>query len=49
MCIRDSVEAALQIVDALEAEGYWFVTVEELLELNGIQPQAGAMYRSGRV
>ena len=43
-----SVEAALQIVDALEAEGYWFVTVEELLELNGIQPQAGAMYRSGR-
>ncbi len=44
-----SVEAALQIVDALEAEGYWFVTVEELLELNGIQPQAGAMYRSGRV
>ena len=31
-----SVEAALQIVDALE-------------ELNGIQPQAGAMYRSGRV
>ena len=40
-----SVEAALQIVDALEAEGYWFVTVE----LNGIQPQAGAMYRSGRV
>ena len=44
-----SVEAALQIVDALEAEGYWFVTVEELLELNGIQPKAGAMYRSGRV
>ncbi len=36
-----SVEAALQIVDALEAEGYWFVTVEELLELNGIQPKAG--------
>ena len=44
-----SVEAAFQIVDALEAEGYWFVTVEELLELNGIQPKAGAMYRSGRV
>ena len=43
------MEAALQIVDALEAEGYWFVTVEELLELNGIQPKAGAMYRSGRV
>lgn len=43
-----SVEAALQIVDALTAEGYWFVTVEELLELNGIQPMAGTMYRSGR-
>ncbi len=42
-----SVEAALQIVDALEAEGYWFVTVEELLELNGIQPKAGAMYGPG--
>ncbi len=42
-----SVEAALQIVDALEKEGYWFVTVEELLQLNGITPQAGVMYRSG--
>ena len=38
-----SVEAALQIVDALEKEGYWFVTVEELLQLNGITPQAGVM------
>lgn len=36
-----SVEAALQIVDALEAEGYWFVTVEELLELNGHPAQSG--------
>ena len=43
-----SVEAALQITDMLEARGYWFVTVEELLELNGIRPQAGVMYRSGR-
>ncbi len=43
-----SVEAALQIVDALEKEGYWFVTVEELLQLNGITPQAGVMYRSGK-
>ena len=42
-----SVEAALQIVDALEEEGYWFVTVEELLRLNGITPEAGVMYRSG--
>lgn len=43
-----SVEAALEIVDALEEEGYWFVTVEELLRLNGVAPEAGVMYRSGR-
>lgn len=42
-----SVDAALQIVDTLQQEGYWFVTVEELLRLNGITPQAGIMYRSG--
>ena len=42
-----SVEAALRIVDELQAEGYWFVTAEELLRLNGITPQAGVMYRSG--
>lgn len=43
----DSVDAALEVVDALQKQGYWFVTVEELLYLNGIQPQAGTMYRSG--
>lgn len=43
-----SVEAALQVVDTLQKEGYWFVTVEELLRLNGIAPQAGVMYRSGK-
>ena len=43
-----SVEAALKIVDALQKEGYWFVTVEELLRLNGIEPQAGVLYRSGK-
>lgn len=42
-----SVAAALQIIDTLQAEGYWFVTVEELLALNGITPQAGMMYRTG--
>lgn len=41
-----SVEAALQVVDALEKEGYWFVTVEELLQINGITPRPGVMYRS---
>ena len=44
----ESVEAALRIVDALTEQGYWFVTVEELLELNGIAPQPGTLYRSGR-
>ena len=42
-----SVDAALKIVDALQNEGYCFVTVEELLCLNGITPEAGKMYRSG--
>ena len=42
-----SVEAALNIVDALQAEGYRFVTVEELLLLNGIDPQPGVLYCSG--
>ena len=42
-----SVDAALQIVDTLQAEGYCFVTVEELLALNGVTPQAGVMYRDG--
>lgn len=45
---RPSVEAALEIVDRLQAEGYWFVTVEELLTLSGIDPQPGVMYRSGK-
>lgn len=41
----DSVDAALEIVDLLQAKGYCFVTVEELLALNGITPQPGVMYR----
>ena len=40
-----SVDAALEIVDRLQAEGYWFVTVEELLAIKGITPEAGKMYR----
>ena len=39
-----SVAAALEIVDRLQAEGYRFVTVEELLRLHGTQPQAGRLY-----
>ena len=42
-----SVDAALRVVDRLQEEGYWFVTVEELLWLNGVTPEAGRMYRTG--
>ena len=42
-----SVDAALRVVDELQAEGYWFVTVRELLEINGVTPQPGTMYRTG--
>lgn len=43
---KSSVEAALMIVDALQAEGYQFVTVRELMELQGVTPDAGELYRS---
>lgn len=41
-----SVEAALQLMDALAADGYQFVTVEELLKQNGVTPVPGTTYRS---
>ena len=41
-----SVEAALDIVDGLQARGYRFVTVQQLLELRGIEAEPGAVYRS---
>ena len=47
--VPESVEAALQIVDALQEEGYLFVTVEELLMLEGVTPKAGVLYRSAYV
>lgn len=43
-----SVDAALQVVDTLQAQGYHFVTVAELLALNGVEPQPGKLYRTGR-
>ena len=39
-----SVQAALEIVDRLQAEGYAFVTVEELFRIQGVEPQAGVLY-----
>ena len=47
--IYDStVDAAVQAVDVLLSRGYCFVTVEELLERNGVEIQNGVCYRSGR-
>ena len=40
-----SVETALQVVDALMAQGYRFVTVEELFALRGQTPEDGTEYR----
>lgn len=44
----NSVEAALQAIDHLQQQGYRFVTVEELLTLRRVTPEAGVTYRSGR-
>lgn len=41
-----SVEAALELMDTLSADGYQFVTVEELLKRNGVTPAPGVSYRS---
>ena len=43
-----SVDAAIQIVDALLAKGYCFVTAEDLFAWNQITPQKGTAYRSAR-
>ena len=40
-----SSQAALQIVDALQAKGFCFVTVEQLMEARGVRPEAGVRYR----
>ena len=39
-----SVEAALQIIDALKPRGYVFVTVEELFRICGTEPVLGELY-----
>lgn len=39
-----SVDAALRLVDTLQAQGYWFVTLEELFALSGVTPKAGTLY-----
>lgn len=42
-----SVEAAFVVIDTLQARGYCFVTVEELLALTGVQAVPGQMVRRG--
>ena len=39
-----SVEAALRVVDELHAQGYLFVTVNQLFEARGIELQNGEVY-----
>lgn len=39
-----SVEAALQAIDVLSAQGYEFVTLEELFDCLGVTPEAGHLY-----
>ena len=39
-----SVDAALEIIDRLQSQGYIFVTVEELFRIQGVTPKAGVLY-----
>ncbi len=41
-----SVDAALEIIDQMLAQGYVFVTLEELFRIQGVTPQAGVLYRN---
>ena len=43
-----SVDAALEIVDTLLERGFSFVTVEQLMELRGVEPEAGKRYNMVR-
>ena len=41
---QSSVDAALRIVDALLERGYLFATVEQLMDLRGVEPEQGILY-----
>lgn len=41
----ESVDAALAVVDALHAQGYAFVTVDELFAARGVDMEPGCVYR----
>ena len=44
--VPETVDAALEIVDTLQAQGYTFATVEELLRLYDVTPEPGVFYLS---
>lgn len=43
-----SVETALQVVDALHEEGFYFLTIDELFDAKGIELKAGETYTCAR-
>lgn len=43
-----SVDAALEIVDDLQAQGYQFVTLEKLFSIYGVCPECGVLYCTPR-
>lgn len=43
-----NVEASLAAIDELQTRGYSFVTVQELMRIKGVEPQAGEIYRQVR-
>lgn len=42
----ESIQAALEVVDALHEEGYYFVTVSDLFAARGLLLEKGKIYRS---
>ena len=43
---QENLDAACRIIDALQARGYEFVTVDELFRLRGVTPRKGGIYKS---
>lgn len=43
-----SVDAAIQVIDALQDQGYCFATAEQLLQAKGITAKDGALYRRAK-
>lgn len=43
-----SVEAAFKVIDSLQEKGFSFVTVDELIRRNNIQPEASQVFRFER-